>query len=252
MVPALLRLSLLHLSLALFQPGPVSALLFEGDTLCGGACSDHMVLKHTGSRLWGTGLAAGAVVTASVNGAQAARAGADASGSWQVLLPPMQPGAGYSIRLDADGGSRTLVDVAFGAVILCSGQSNMAYEVKATQNAATVDIPDAVNYPNIRLLMLCTGGERCANGRYPNVTTPQAVGNFVPWADSNQTWARVSPTTVSSFAAVCYYAGRETYRALQDAGTPMPIGLVESALSGSIIEAVSLLPRLLHSDYASG
>ena len=210
---------------------------FQGDALCGGACSDHMVLEHTGAVLWGSGLTAGAVVTVGIDGKEADRGAADAHGQWRLVLPPKPPGTGHTVRLDADGVSRTLSDVAFGAVVLCSGQSNMAYAVSATQNAATVDIPDSVRYPDIRLTMLCTGGEVCATGRYPNVTTPQDVGNFVPWRGSNQSWARVSPSTVPAFAAVCYYAGRDTFKALASAGTPMPIGLVESALSGSVIEA---------------
>ena len=106
----------------------------------------------------------------------------------------------------------------------------MAFPVSETQNARTVDIPDAANYPDIRLTMLCTGGEPCADGRYPNVTAPQTAGNFVPWEGSDQSWARVSPATVPSFAAVCYYTGRETYKVLTAGGTKMPIGLVDSSL----------------------
>eukprot|EP01052_Picozoa_sp_SAG31_P050556 SAG31_NODE_11591_length_1015_cov_1.067686_1_plen_214_part_01 len=185
---------------------PSKEAIFQGDSLCGGACSDHMIFEHTGSTLWGSGLAPGSVVTAGIDGKEAARGAADARGRWQLALPPMPPGTGHTVQLEAEGAARTLLDVAFGAVVLCSGQSNMAYAVSATQNAATVDIPDSIHFADIRLMMLCTGGEVCATGRYPNATTPQDVGNFVPWSGSNQSWARVSPSTVPTFAAVCYYA----------------------------------------------
>ena len=96
--------------------------LFASDRLCGGACSDSMVLEHTGGVIWGVGASGGAVVTATVDGHEAARGAADAQGRWRLTLPAMPPSTGHTVRLDSEGGSRTLSDVAFGAVILCSGQ----------------------------------------------------------------------------------------------------------------------------------
>ena len=96
--------------------------LFASDQLCGGACSDSMVLEHTGGVIWGVGASGGAVVTATVDGHEAARGAADAQGRWRLTLPAMPPSTGHTVRLDSEGVSRTLSDVAFGAVILCSGQ----------------------------------------------------------------------------------------------------------------------------------
>ena len=45
--------------------------LFASDQLCGGACSDSMVLEHTGGVIWGVGASGGAVVTATVDGHEA-------------------------------------------------------------------------------------------------------------------------------------------------------------------------------------
>lgn len=203
--------------------------LFEGDNLCGGACSDHMVLEATGSQLWGFGASAGLVVTVSVDGDQVATGEADAGGSWKLFLPARTAGTGHAVRLEAEGRSRTLTDVAFGAVILCGGQSNMLFEVRATPDASNVEIPDAVNYPDIRLMHLCDFLTDPATGK--------GLQNFCPWNGSDQTWARVSPSTVPSFAAVCYYSARETYKGLVANDAAMPIGLVDTSISGSSIRA---------------
>ena len=43
----------------------------------------------------------------------------------------------------------------------------MAYAVKDTHDAAEVDIPDSIHFPDIRLTMLCTGGELCIHRALP-------------------------------------------------------------------------------------
>ena len=52
------------------------------------------------------------------------------NGTWKVVLPAQVPGFGYTIQatcfgcLNATSSPATLVDVGFGDVFLCSGQSN--------------------------------------------------------------------------------------------------------------------------------
>ena len=86
----------------------------------------------------------GEKVTVEVMGRRA-KTVADENGKWKVMLEPMTAGPGpYSMKVS---GSNTIVieNVAVGEVWLCSGQSNMAMEVRrcldAEKEAAAADYP---------------------------------------------------------------------------------------------------------------
>lgn len=140
---------------------------------------------------------------------------AGADGHWRIDLPALS--AGEDLTLSVRGGDGTVVtvpDLAVGDVFLCSGQSNMAFEVRKATNADT-EIAEA-NDAGLHLLSVAHVG---LPGPGP---TPSRVG----------TWSPTTPDAVRNFSAACYFMGRELRRVHPE----VPVGLISSAWGGSIIE----------------
>lgn len=198
-----------------FGPGP---------SLCGGLCTDHMVLqRNEPARVWGSDAEPRAEVTVSLHdgpGAQGWRTVVGSDGRWSVDLDPQPTGLGLNLTIALGDEKTTLRDIAFGDVVLCSGQSNMEFEVESVKDA---DLPDADNFPHMRFFVVT-----------PN-TTPRPQESVL-WSDPDDgpQWEVVSSSTIGSFAAVCYYALREVSKNL---GPEVPIGMVEAAVGGTRIEA---------------
>jgi hypothetical protein len=104
--------------------------------LCGGACSDGMVLDRTNARVWGHShpdsevslrLACWGQPTGSRSAwsVHAESAISEDPGFWQVELGVQTPRTGYNLTIKSSGGKlgndATLTDLAFGDVLLCSG-----------------------------------------------------------------------------------------------------------------------------------
>ncbi|KAJ8280938.1 hypothetical protein GJAV_G00061280 [Gymnothorax javanicus] len=120
---------------------------------------DHMVLQKAPERavLWGYGLNESKVVIFLVgeqgNGAE--KSVAVQNGIWRVTLPPMKAGGPYNITAvhQGDNSSQvTLIDVLFGDVWLCGGQSNMVYTLSQVYNASEEQAL-ASEYPHVRIFM---------------------------------------------------------------------------------------------------
>ena len=172
--------------------------------------SDHLVLQQgQANPVWGWA-DAGESVTVSL-GDQQHETRADDDGRWRVKLSPLEAGGPH--RLVVKGNNQIeLADVLVGEVWVCSGQSNMAWPVKAA-NDADLEIASA-DYPQIRL-----------------ISVPQ-VGTQEPQDDFNGSWQLCSSETVGEFSAVGYFFGRQLHQALG-----VPIGLIDNAWGGSACEA---------------
>lgn len=171
---------------------------------------NHMVLQREfATPIWGQA-SPGETVTVSI-GTQRHSTDANANGKWRITLDPMQAGGPYHMTV---AGSNTLnfEDVLFGDIWFCSGQSNMAWSVSLSNNAA-VEIASA-NYPQIRLISV------------PQVGTQEPQENF------EGQWTTCSPESVANFSAVGYFFGRRIHQS-----TGVPIGLVDNAWGGSSVEA---------------
>ena len=138
-----------------------------------------------------------------------------ADGRWRIDLPAIPSGVGHTLTVNAAGGTvATVSDLAAGDVFLCSGQSNMEFEVRKATNAE-VEI-GAANDRDLRLFSV----EHVSLPRLR--TEPSRVG----------VWALTTPPGVRDFSAACYFLGRELRRIRPD----VPIGLISAAWGGSIIE----------------
>jgi sialate O-acetylesterase len=182
-----------------------------------GIIGDHMVLQRDAPvRIFGKA-APGEAVTVAFRG-QTARGVADPLGRWEVWLQPLAPGAPADMTITGANTIR-LVDVLVGDLWVGSGQSNMQWAVRQSDNA---DEAIAAANPQIRLFYV---------PRKPSA---------VPVEDVDARWAVASPETVREFSAVLYFFGRQMQRDLK-----VPMGLIHSSWGGSPIASWISGPSLV-------
>lgn len=172
--------------------------------------TSHLVLQRDQANpVWGKA-DAGEEVTVTV-GSQSHKAVAGADGVWKVKLDPMKAGGPHEIVV-AGKNKIVLEDCLVGEVWLCSGQSNMEWNVSSAFD------PDleamTANYPQIRFVTVPHNG----------VQEPQ-------W-DFKGAWEVCTPQTAPNFSAIGYFFGRQLHQTLN-----VPIGLIDVSWGGSACEA---------------
>ncbi len=139
------------------------------------------------------------------------RATADADGRWSLTLPSLRAGGPYVISI---AGQR-LEDIMVGDVFFCSGQSNMELPVSRVMDKYAAEVDGTVN-DEVRMLRV--------------KLNPVYDG---PAADVlTDGWKTLNHDNAMDFSAVAYFFARE-----MQAATGVAIGVVESAVGGSPIEA---------------
>ena len=172
---------------------------------------DHMVLQQgIKNKVWGKA-DPGESVTVTLGG-QSHSTTATPDGTWQVFLEPVQEYGGPHTLTIKGKNTVTFNDVLIGEVWVCSGQSNMRWEVNQSNDA---DLEKAAaRFPQIRLINV------------PNLGTQEPQWNF------EGKWAVCSPDSVGDFSAVGYFFGRQIHQTLG-----VPVGLVNNAWGGSAAAA---------------
>ncbi|MCW3116190.1 MAG: hypothetical protein JWM28_272 [Chitinophagaceae bacterium] len=173
--------------------------------------TDNMVLQRDHPlKVWGTA-GKGETVTVNFNG-QNVKSKADKNGSWIVTLAAMKFGGPFDLSVSAKSGNITFKNVLIGDVWICSGQSNMEWIIKNTNNAAK-EMAES-NYPAIRLF------------------TVQKSTAYIPQTDfAGGEWLECSPKNTGEFSAVAYFFGRKLNK---DMG--VPIGLINTSWGGTNIQ----------------
>jgi len=172
----------------------------------------HMVLQQgQKDRVWGTA-APGEPVSVTID-YQEKRATAGSDGKWSVTLDPMMVGGPHTMTVKGRNNTVTFDDVLIGEVWLCSGQSNMGWNVEQANDG---DLESrTAKYSKIRLISV------------PNLGTQEPQDDF-----RGAGWELCNPQTVKQFSAVGYFFGRQLYQTLG-----VPIGLIDDAWGGSACEA---------------
>ena len=182
------------------------------DVRCAKIFGDHMVLqRETEVAVWGWGDPGEHVtVTGSwSDGGRVTVTGRD--GRWSLKIAT--PVAGGPHTLSVKGNNElTFSDVLIGEVWVCSGQSNMEWAVRSSDNPEE-EIKSA-NHPNLRIFDV---------GR--------AI-SMEPVEDVSGSWSAVTPETIPGFSAVGYFFGREVQAQLG-----IPVGLIGSNWGGTVAES---------------
>ena len=159
--------------------------------------------------VWGTA-ADGEKVTVKFQGQEVSTTAQ--KGRWLVKLKPLQPGGPFTMTIT---GANTveLKDLLVGEVWLCSGQSNMAFQLYSAENAK-----DAIAASDDPLLHLCT--VKTTRGDTPQSEAP------VSW----RYLTRTGHGFANNFSAVGYFFGRDLRKALN-----VPVGLIHASVGATAI-----------------
>lgn len=132
-------------------------------------------------------------------------------GKWRVSLQAMNYGGPYNMVVKGKN-LRTIENILIGEVWVCSGQSNMEFNLSSALNAQA-EIA-ASDYPEIRLF---TVKKRIAQNPEENLEEGE--------------WWQCSPISTPRFSAVAYFFGRSLYLKLK-----VPIGLINTSWGGTVAE----------------
>ncbi|MBA2116961.1 sialate O-acetylesterase [Bremerella alba] len=173
--------------------------------------TDHMVLQRDKPIfIWGTA-DKGAKVTVTL-GEQKTTITANDIGKWKAELKPLPAGGPHEVAVRSGEAEKVITDVLVGEVWVCSGQSNMQWNVLSSNDADMEKL--TAKYPEIRL-----------------ITVPR-IGTQEPQDDFDDKWQLCTPETVNEFSAVGYFFGRQIHQTLD-----VPVGLIDNAWGGSSAEA---------------
>ena len=200
------------------------AMLFNtgvnADVSLPGIFGDNMVLQREMKvPVWGRATP-GERVTAELGG-HTEETVADHDGRWKLYIGPLDTGGPFDLKIS---GTNEIVfrNVLVGEVWVCSGQSNMAMEVKSCKNAEQ-EIANA-DFPEIRYFQV------------KNFKASEPLDDVSPVTDPEHnwlnTWQICSPSTVGRLTGVGYFFGRDLYKMLR-----VPIGLISISWGGTTAEA---------------
>lgn len=136
---------------------------------------------------------------------------ADSLGRWRATLRPTPAGGPYTIEI-AGRNTLRISDVLAGEVWLASGQSNMGWTVRQSNNAEQ-EIASSAN-PQIRLFKV------------------ENTVAAAPADDVKAAWSAASPATTGAYSAVGYFFARHLHEKLK-----VPVAILQSAWGGTPAES---------------
>lgn len=173
---------------------------------------DHMVLQQNSfTKIWGWAEPQQEVLVTTSWNQKKYRVVADQKGNWKVSVSTGKAGGPYTVTIEADI-TRILEDVMLGEVWICSGQSNMEWQLQRAETAEE-EIP-ASDFPEIRLF-----------------TVEKHIATR-PNEDLNGSWKLCNPESSAGFSAVGYFFGKMLHQELD-----VPVGLVNTSWGGTPSES---------------
>ena len=131
-----------------------------------------------------------------------------------MVILAMKAGGPYAMQIAASN-KITLKDILIGDVWLCSGQSNMEYQL-GYDDATYGKEMATVNYPEIRQFKVPV---------HPVLDGPQDT-------IARGSWKTANPKDIGPFTAVGYFFAKNLYEKYH-----VPIGLINASVGGTPIEA---------------
>ncbi|PRZ24199.1 GDSL-type esterase/lipase family protein [Flavobacterium granuli] len=187
--------------------------------------SDNMVLQRNQPiPVYGTANS-GDVVEISFN-QQKKNAITDKYGKWKVTFPAMVHGGPYEMNILSKTKNIVLKNILLGDVWFCSGQSNMAFQLKESENGKE-EIKKAIQNSNLRLLNFKAIKET-DNAAWDPLSLEKT--NQLEFFSGN--WTSCDSLTAKDFSAIAYYFGKNIAHEEN-----VPVGLIQLAVGGSPIES---------------
>jgi len=173
--------------------------------------ASHMVLQRNQALpVWGWA-AKRAKVTVSIAG-QSVSARADDAGNWKVMLKPMMEGGPYTMNITSSNQHLDYDDVMLGEVWICSGQSNMEFQLRNALGYKA-ELKNAQQQP-IRQF------------RVPDKMSLEPEKDL-----AGGEWTKADTNTVGDFTAVGYFFAKQLSRQLH-----VTVGLIYSNWGGTLAE----------------
>jgi sialate O-acetylesterase len=173
--------------------------------------SNHMVLQRNQNiPVWGVA-AKRAKVSVSLNDI-IKTATADAQGNWKLNFSPMKEGGPYIMKVSSGKESITYTDVMLGEVWLCSGQSNMEFQLK-----------NAYGYKAERKI--------AANVPVRHFYVPHKVSLKPETTLTGGEWKLANAGTLGDFSAVGYFYAKRLAENLH-----VTVGIINSSWGGTEAE----------------
>ncbi len=144
---------------------------------------------------------------------------ADKKGKWILTLPAMKAGGPFNMKIRGKN-IIELENILIGDVWICSGQSNMDWDVERSDNAE--DEAANAEYTGIRLFNISN-----------NIQIEPA--DDIPDGE----WLECNSETVLPFSAVGYFFGREIHKEMN-----VPVGLISTNWGGTTIETWTSLEAI--------
>ncbi len=198
--------------------------------------ADHAILQAgTPDAVWGWA-DAGEKVTVSFiatgGKTDVVEAIAAADGKWSAKLPPLSSGTTGQLEIrTGKGETRKIDDILVGEVWLCGGQSNMSYLVNSpSSNHNESTTPE---------LLSAAKNEATAGAGSLRYFQTDFRNIDVPADDVSGRWIVATPDSVGN----CFALSWNFAVALHDK-IHAPIGLIDSAVGGTVIEAWMPKPEL--------
>lgn len=152
----------------------------------------------------------GATITASINGSSASAAVTD--GKFEIILPAQSASKNTELEIYDNNGVKTTFDTAIGEIILCNGQSNMAYTLAQFSSLTPLSDKD---YNDIRLY------------KQDTAYTSQPQSDI-----ASGHWVSATRQEALYFSAFGFGTGKMLYDALNE---EVPVGLIHAAIGGTNI-----------------
>jgi sialate O-acetylesterase len=175
--------------------------------------SNHMLLQQqTEVKFWGWATPRSTVRIVAGWSKDTIIVKANEKAKWETNLKTPVSGGPYLIKVWVKGKSLTIKDVMIGELWLCSGQSNMEWNVEKGILDAKEALPE------------------CYNNQIRFFFVEKATADY-PQDDCKGYWKVCDPESLRWFSAVGYFFGRKLHEQLN-----VPVGLINSNWGGTAAE----------------
>ena len=192
--------------------------------------SSHMVLQRDKRvPVWGRGNPGDNIVV-KINGVSL-RTKVDLSGKWKLYLPPMKAGGPYNLEILDNTEKIIYSDVMIGEVWLCSGQSNMWWNIAREYNIPKKYKPEENKKIRLFYVEQSSSDKKQDDFIYGKrqLYTPKEPVVFKKYRPE---WKLCTIKNLQRFSALAYFFGKELEEKLK-----VPIGLIETSMGGATAEA---------------